>query len=435
MNARLQAQESDVAERERMVATIEGAVNEKQAQVAEGLKNLEIDKNALAADREAFEQERRLLEEELARSSKDRQALQDQRVADKAQMEKSWSELESAKDEIEGRTRELNERAEHYATLEKDREELETTRKALVEAQTVITARESSSARKQAEIDARLNDLISKEEETQKMRDKLASLETALRMREEGMDKSVDEYKGVLEEIAVQKSGVEVREKELTRKTAQLEENVLDFSLLQEDVEKERQLLAQKDAGLEQLKKELENWRKELQERREKLEDEVRQKVALLAQEMKPALKPPEVTEDSLLRKELEIRAFEESVMNRERDLETKERTIALEMERLEKERVEIRDLWESVEGTKKGLSTVVDEKTVQELARRKAELDDMYLKLSQREEKIRRDEEHIEGEWSRLQLIEGELSDLAKVLKAKEEEVKKLESQAQEQG
>jgi hypothetical protein len=75
-----------------------------------------------------------------------------------------------------------------------------------------------------------------------------------------------------------------------------------------------------------------------------------------------------------------------------------------------------------------------VDEKTMQELERRKADLDGAYLKLSEREEAIRKDEVKLEGEWTRLQSLEEELSDLAKVLKLKEEEIKKLEGQAAEQ-
>jgi hypothetical protein len=157
--------------------------------------------------------------------------------------------------------------------------------------------------------------------------------------------------------------------------------------------------------------------------------------LAEISKDMKPVEKVlPHATDEALVRRELELRRVEEDFRLRERDQETKERTVAVELERLEKERVEIQDMWEKVEGASKGLTTLADEKTMQELERRKADLDGAYLKLSEREEAIRKDEVKLEGEWTRLQSLEEELSDLAKLLKLKEEEIKKLEGQAAEQ-
>jgi len=51
-----------------------------------------------------------------------------------------------------------------------------------------------------------------------------------------------------------------------------------------------------------------------------------------------------------------------------------------------------------------------------------------MYLKLADREDIIRKDEHRLEGEWTRLHSIEGELSDLAKMLKSREDEMRKLD-------
>jgi DNA repair exonuclease SbcCD ATPase subunit len=136
-------------------------------------------------------------------------------------------------------------------------------------------------------------------------------------------------------------------------------------------------------------------------------------------------------SDDTLLRREVELRNLEELIRSRERDLETKERTVAVEMERLEKERAEVQDQWNNIDASKKGLVAVMDEKTLADLERRRQEMDALYLKLSNREETIRKDERRLEGEWSRLHAIEEELSDLAKVLKLKEEEIRKLDGAA----
>ncbi len=136
-------------------------------------------------------------------------------------------------------------------------------------------------------------------------------------------------------------------------------------------------------------------------------------------------------TDEALMRREMEIHAHEESMKNRDRDLETRERTVAVELEKLEKERTEVKDLWDKVENSKKGLAAMVDEKTIAELERRKQELDSLYLKLADREESVRKDEHHLEEEWTRLHSIEEELSDLALVLKTKETDIKKFDGSA----
>ncbi|MGQ9587923.1 MAG: hypothetical protein ACUVT7_06040, partial [Thermoplasmata archaeon] len=108
------------------------------------------------------------------------------------------------------------------------------------------------------------------------------------------------------------------------------------------------------------------------------------------------------------------------------------ERPVAVELERLEKERTEVEDLWEKIDASKQGLAAAVDEKMIAELERRKQEIDNLYLKLSEREDNVRKDELRLEGEWTRLQTIEEELSELAKILKAKEDELKKMDGPVQ---
>jgi len=276
-----------------------------------------------------------------------------------------------------------------------------------------------------------MSELLGREAETEQLKDKLASLETALRMREEGVDKSLDEYKGILGEIQGKKDELQAKDGELAKRADEFERSIEEFELLQGEQEKERRLLGEKETGLEQLRTELEKWRQELLHRREQIEEEVRERVVVLQNDMKPA--PPVgeqkgVTDDALTRRELELRHLEEQIHLRERDAETRERTVAVEIERLEKERVEIQDLWEKVDGSKKGLTNMVDGKTLEELARRTQETDDLFLKLTEREETIRKDEQRLEGEWERLHVIEEELSDLAKLLKNKEDELRRTD-------
>jgi dsDNA-specific endonuclease/ATPase MutS2 len=98
-----------------------------------------------------------------------------------------------------------------------------------------------------------------------------------------------------------------------------------------------------------------------------------------------------------------------------------------VDSERIEKERAEVQDVWSKIEATKAGFSEAVDEKTIAELERRKQELDDMYLKISDRENALRKDEERLESEWVRLQSMEEELAGLARTLKTREDETKKV--------
>jgi chromosome segregation ATPase len=226
---------------------------------------------------------------------------------------------------------------------------------------------------------------------------------------------------------------VKSKESDLKARTAQLEQSLNDLELLQAATERERNLIDQKDAGLEQLRMELEKWRIELMDKREQLEEEVRERVTEVSHKAASLTRPQAatVTDDALLRREIELRNLEEQLRSRGRDLETKERTVAVEMERLEKERTEVQDLWDKVDFSKKGIAAAMDEKTIVELERRKQELDQLYLKLSDREETIRKDEARLEGEWNRLQTIEEELSDLARVLKSKDDDMKRLDGPA----
>jgi chromosome segregation ATPase len=103
---------------------------------------------------------------------------------------------------------------------------------------------------------------------------------------------------------------------------------------------------------------------------------------------------------------------------------------LAAEMGRTETERAEVQDLWEKVEGSKEGLASV-DAKTFEELERRKKDLDEAYLRLTGREEDVRKDEQHLEEEWDRLRSIQDDLTQLAEVLKAREDELKKTDGGA----
>ncbi|MCJ2532668.1 MAG: hypothetical protein LN411_01950, partial [Candidatus Thermoplasmatota archaeon] len=200
--------------------------------------------------------------------------------------------------------------------------------------------------------------------------------------------------------------------------------------LLQVETERERGLTEEKERGLEQVREELETWRLELQSRREKVEEEVRERVAELTKEAEAAGGRPErsdLTDEAALKREVDLRQMEESVKMRERDLEAREKTMVLEIDRLEKERVEVEDLWNKLEGAKEGLSTI-DEKTIEELERKKSQLDDTYLRLAEREEELRTDEKRLETEWERLHSIEEELAQLAQLLKTREDGLEKLE-------
>jgi uncharacterized protein (DUF3084 family) len=137
------------------------------------------------------------------------------------------------------------------------------------------------------------------------------------------------------------------------------------------------------------------------------------------------------ITNEDLTRRELDLRRFEEGLKERGRDLETRERTVAVELEGLETERAEVQDLWNKIETSRTGLAGTIDEKAITELERRRSELDVLYLKFSQREEEIRKNEQRLEGEWTRLHAIEEELTDLARILKSKEDEMRKLDGQA----
>jgi peptidoglycan hydrolase CwlO-like protein len=237
----------------------------------------------------------------------------------------------------------------------------------------------------------------------------------------------------VLEQIEKQRDLLEEKDSELRAKAAQLDRNIGELEIMQNQLDSERDLLTQKDAGLEQLRMELEKWRLEIMDKREKLEEEVRERISEVSRQTSALSKPQAAaaTDDTLLRREIGLRSLEEQLRTRERDLETKERTVAVEMERLERERAEVQDLWDKIDSSKKGLAAVMDEKTIVELERRKQELDALYLKISDREETIRKDEARLDGEWARLHSIEEELADLAKVLKSKEDEIKKLDGSA----
>ena len=135
----------------------------------------------------------------------------------------------------------------------------------------------------------------------------------------------------------------------------------------------------------------------------------------------------PSLSDEAALKREIDIRQMDDSVKMRERELETREKTMILEIDRLEKERAEVEDLWSRLEGAKEGLSTV-DEKTIEELERKKSELDDAYLRLAEREEGLRHDEQRLESEWERLHSIEEELAQLAQLLRSREDQLEKLE-------
>jgi len=260
---------------------------------------------------------------------------------------------------------------------------------------------------------------------------KLDSREAALTMREKDAEGSMEEYKDIVEGIGRQREDLRAAESDLKARTISLEQSVQEFEVMQSELDKERGLLREKDEGLEQLRKELEKWRQELMEKREKLEEEVKERVAVVSREAMGVTKAQEAiaaNEENLLRREVEVRALEGQLKGREQDLETRERTITVEVDRLDKERAEVQDLWEKVQESKKDLAAVVDEKTIAELERRKKELDDMYLKLAEREGEISKDEHRLEGEWTRLHSIEEELSDLARLLKSREDELRKMD-------
>ncbi|MCJ7607403.1 MAG: hypothetical protein MUO94_06130, partial [Thermoplasmata archaeon] len=85
------------------------------------------------------------------------------------------------------------------------------------------------------------------------------------------------------------------------------------------------------------------------------------------------------------------------------------------------------------MEGAKSGLAAV-DEKTIEELGRRQTELDDSYLKLSEREGTLRGDEKRLEEEWTRLHSIEEELAQLAHILKDREEQFRQTAPDEEQQ-
>ena len=74
----------------------------------------------------------------------------------------------------------------------------------------------------------------------------------------------------------------------------------------------------------------------------------------------------------------------------------------------------------------------MADQSLIKDLERRKQELDQLYLRLGEREEAIRKDEKRLEEEFGRLQALEEELSECARVLKSKEEDMKKIEGAAE---
>ncbi|MCU0852919.1 MAG: hypothetical protein MUC90_06705, partial [Thermoplasmata archaeon] len=217
-------------------------------------------------------------------------------------------------------------------------------------------------------------------------------------------------------------------------KGEQLEKTVGELEFMHTELDKERELVMQKDEGLEQLRVELEKWRNELSENREKLEEEVREKAVELTAEATAKARPSsaQTSEDTLLRKEMDLKNMAEQLKSHERDLESKERTMVVEMERLERERAEVQDLWNEIDASKKGMASVMDESLIKDLERRKQELDQAYLKLGEREEAIRRDEKRLDEEFSRLQALEEELTECARVLKTKEEDMKKIEGAAE---
>jgi chromosome segregation ATPase len=247
---------------------------------------------------------------------------------------------------------------------------------------------------------------------------------------QQDLQRTVDEQRLMQAEIANKTSELSKNEADLRRRTSQLEKSAEEFELLSANLNKERDLVAQKDAGLEQLRLELEKWRLEIMDNREKMEEEVRERVAEVTQKTASLSKHQAATpnDEVLLRREIELRTLEETLLSKDRDIETKERTLAVELERLEKERAEVQDLWSKIEDSKKGIALGIDEKTIAELERRKNELDDMYLKLSQREETTRKDEQRLESEWGRLQSMEEELSGLARMLKSKEDEIRRMD-------
>ena len=242
--------------------------------------------------------------------------------------------------------------------------------------------------------------------------------------------KNLEEQKLIIAEAASKSSDLNRHEEDLKRRAAELERNLEEFALLKVDFDREKDLVTQKDEGLEQLRLELEKWRSDLMDHREKMEEVVRERVAEAAHQAESISRPLSTAgnEQAIHRKEVELHSLEESLLGRERDLETKERTLAVELERLEKERAEVQDLWSKIEESEKGIKAGIDEKMIAELDKRKSELDGLYLKMALREDQIRKDEQRLEGEWGRLQMMEEELSGLAKLLKSKEDEIRRLD-------
>jgi len=230
-----------------------------------------------------------------------------------------------------------------------------------------------------------------------------------------------------LDEIAQQRDQLDAKEAEIRARTNALEESAVSVELLHEDIDKERKLLDQKDAGLEQLRIELEKWRADLMDKREQLEAESKKRVTEIALEAANKMERAVIVGDEqLARRDAELRAFEERLRARERDLETRERTVAIEAEKLERDRIEVKDLWDKVEDSKKGIAVALDEKMLKALETRRLELDAAYLKLSEREENLRRDEQRLEDERHGLDSMREELEDIAKVLRSREEEMKR---------
>jgi len=302
---------------------------------------------------------------------------------------------------------------------------------ALIQKDEALGREEASMAELTAELEKRMAAIEQKEERLAEEIQENEKHKAALNAREVDAGKSLEEYRAVLEEIAQARDALKAQEMELRSRTSAMEETVIEIELMQGDLEKDRKLLDQKDKGLEQLRIELERWRQELMGKREQMEEEVKTRVAQMNKEAAAAAQTVHVTSDDLARREIDLRRLEEALRERGRDIETRERTVAVELERLEKERAEVQDTWDKVEASKAGPAGTIDEKAVTEMERRRNELDALYLKISQREEEIHKNEQRLESEWSRLHAIEEELTDLARVLKSKEDEMRKLDGQA----
>jgi len=96
----------------------------------------------------------------------------------------------------------------------------------------------------------------------------------------------MDEYKSILDAIATQRDELKAKEENLRTRTDLLEKKTSGNSrCFQAELDKERNLIRTEGRRLDQLRDELEKWRIELMDKRERLEEEVKEGVAIVARE------------------------------------------------------------------------------------------------------------------------------------------------------